>query len=150
MCTYVWHSCAYTYLHVCAHACGDPRLTLGVFLDQSPLYTFWQGPPLNPKLSALAIVAHQLAPGIPCVGLPLTVATGGLFHFCLAFYLALGIRTPLTFTSVWPLLGPVPYTFEGAYGSSSALFPSSLASSKTYRNRQPHKINAFLSLDFCF
>lgn len=59
------------------------------------------GPPLNPELSALAPVAHQLAPEIPWVGLPLTGVTGSLLHFWLVFYLALGIRAPLTFTSVW-------------------------------------------------
>lgn len=91
---------------------------------------FYRGPPLNPELSALAPVAHQLAPEISWVGLPLTGVTGSLLHFWLVFYLALGIRASLTFTSVWPLPGPIPYTFEGAYGPSSALFLSLLASSK--------------------
>lgn len=149
VCVHTCVACMCVYIFACVCTCmWRPRLTLGVFLDQSPLYTFWQGSPLNPELSALAIVAHQLAPGIPCVGLPLTGVTGSLLHFWLAFYLVLGIRTPLTFTSVWPLPGPIPYTFEGACGPSSGLFPFLLASSKMYRNRQLH--NAFLSLGFCF
>lgn len=43
---------------------------------------------LNPELFALATVASQLAPGVPCVGLTLAGPTSGLSHFWLAFYIA--------------------------------------------------------------
>lgn len=140
------------YVHICvAFMCIDifacvcicmwrPKVDVGCLPWSISTVHILMGSPLNPELSALATVAHKLAPGIPWVGLPLTVVTGSPLHFWLAFYLTLGIRTPLTFTSVWPLPGFIPHTFEGAYGPSSALFLSLLASSKTYQNRQSRKI----------
>ena len=139
MCTYGIH--VHIHICMCVHMHVEARGWHWVSsLINLHCAHFDRSPPLNPELSALATVAHQLAPGIPWVGLPLSGVTGSLLHFWLAFYLALGIRTPMTFTSVWSFPGPFPYTFEGAYGPSSALFLSPLISSKMHRKRQSHKI----------
>lgn len=56
--------CVRVQVHMYVHACGGQRLTLGVFLNHSPLYFLGQSPSLNLELTGLARLDGQQVPGI--------------------------------------------------------------------------------------
>lgn len=96
MCVMSMHVCRYLCVCTCmcactfAHVCGDPKLTLGVFLSCSSLYFLRQGLSLKPELRISAILASQPTPGTSSVFL-LSVGMIGCYCACLAFYLGSGL-----------------------------------------------------------
>lgn len=65
-CVCVFCLCVGALVHVGTHMYGGLRLTLGVLLDCSSLYSLMHDLSIEPRAEELASQANQLVPGISC------------------------------------------------------------------------------------